>query len=292
MITMSVGAGLVVMSPVCQELLTAFGWRGTFRGLGCIVFIVFFLGLTLDPNVASEETEESLEDSGKSQAPQRRGILDFSMWKNNTFVGLTISGLFIYTGHSIPPLHFARYCEELGVAKDLVVWLYSCIGLTSLVARLPGSKLCDVISPRRVYIIFVMFSAVSSMLLPLATNWIRLLCFAIVYGLADGLMAIGAILSCIQTLSPTQKAQGYGFYQLWICIAFLCGPPIGGLIADKTSSYPVAFVTAGGIEFLGLFVFAVCFCLKRGELSRKKIEMDPDVSSLNELLVVEKMTVL
>jgi len=109
-----------------------------------------------------------------------------------------------------------------------VVWLYSCIGLTSLVARLPGSKLCDVISPRRVYIIFVMFSAVSSMLLPLATNWIRLLCFAIVYGLADGLMAIGAILSCIQTLSPTQKAQGYGFYQLWICIAFLCGPPIGG----------------------------------------------------------------
>jgi len=65
-----------------------------------------------------------------------------------------------------------------------------------------------------------------------------------------------------------------------------------GLIADKTSSYPVAFVTAGGIEFLGLFVFAVCFCLKRGELSRKKIEMDPDVSSLNELLVVEKMTVL
>jgi len=292
MITMSVGAGLVVMSPVCQELLAEFGWRGMFRGLGCIVFIVFFLGLALNPNVASEETEDSCEDSEKSQAPQRRGILDFSMWRNSTFVGLTIASFFIYTGHSIPPLHFARYCEELGIAKDLVVWLYSCIGLSSLFARLLGSKLCDVISPQRVFIIFVVFSAVSSTLLPLATNWIRLLCFAIVYGVADGLMAIGGILTCIQTLSPKQKAQGFGFNQLLICTAFLCGPPIGGLVADKTSSYSVAFFTAGGIEFLGLFVFAVCFCLKRRAFSREKLEIDPNSSSLTELLVVEKITVL
>jgi len=64
------------------------------------------------------------------------------------------------------------------------------------------------------------------------------------------------------------------------------------LVADKTSSYSVAFFTAGGIEFLGLFVFAVCFCLKRRAFSREKLEIDPNSSSLTELLVVEKITVL
>lgn len=125
----------------------------------------------------------------------------------------------------------ARYCEDLGIAQDLIVWLYSCIGLTSLLARVPGSRFCDLISPQRVFGIFVTVSAVSSILLPLATNWIRLLCFAIVYGLADGLMAIGIILSCMQTLTQKQKAQGYGFFQLFICTALLCGPPIGGKLA-------------------------------------------------------------
>ena len=125
----------------------------------------------------------------------------------------------------------ARYCEDLGIAQDLIVWLYSCIGLTSLLARVPGSRLCDLISPQRVFVISVTVSAVSSILLPFATDWIRLLCFAIVYGLADGLMAIGVILSCMQTLTQKQKAQGYGFFQLFICTALLCGPPIGGKLA-------------------------------------------------------------
>lgn len=107
LITMSVGAGLVVMSPVCQALIDAFGWRGAFRGMSCIVLIIFFIGWTLDPNVANDETEEAVLESEQSPArPERSRILDFSMWENVTFVVLNITGLVVYTGHSIPPIHF------------------------------------------------------------------------------------------------------------------------------------------------------------------------------------------
>ena len=106
LISMSTGASIVLISPVCQALLTAFGWRGAFRGLGCIVLIVFVLGWALDPNVASENTGTAFEEGEKVQIRQERaGILDFSMWKNSTFVILTILSFFIYLGHSIPPLH-------------------------------------------------------------------------------------------------------------------------------------------------------------------------------------------
>lgn len=95
-------------------------------------------------------------------------------------------------------------------------------------ARILGSKLCDVMSPSRVFLIFATVDAVATMMLPLATNWMWLLCYCVVYGLADGLMAIGMILSCLQTLTKKQKAQGFGFQQLCICTALLCGPPVGG----------------------------------------------------------------
>jgi len=75
---------------------------------------------------------------------------------------------------------------------------------------------------------FATVDTVATMMLPLATNWIWLLCYCIVYGLADGLMAIASILSILQILTQKQKAQGFGFNQLCSSIAFLCGPPIGG----------------------------------------------------------------
>ena len=95
-------------------------------------------------------------------------------------------------------------------------------------ARILGSKLCDVISPPRVFLIIATVDTVATMLLPLATNWMWLLCYCIVNGLTDGLMAIANILSILQILTQKQKAQGFGFHQLCISTALLCGPPIGG----------------------------------------------------------------
>ncbi|XP_020616501.1 monocarboxylate transporter 10-like isoform X2 [Orbicella faveolata] len=287
LVTMSTGAGLLVMSPVCQALIDAFGWRGAFRGMTCIVFIIFFIGWALDPNVASDQAEKSVQESEDS-----RRILDLTMWKNITFVVLNITGVFVYIGHSIPPVLLAQYCEDRGIAADLVTWLYSSIGLASLVARILGSKLCDVMSPPRVFLIFATVATVATMMLPLATNWMWLLCYCIAYGLADGLMTIGIILSGLQTLTQKQKAQGFGFQQLCISTAFLYGPPIGGLVADKTKSYHATFFSAGGIETVGLLILLMFICLKRSNLTEKKFQNNSEKSSFTELLVVDRETVL
>ncbi|PFX29709.1 monocarboxylate transporter 13-like isoform X2 [Stylophora pistillata] len=294
LITMSTGASLVVMSPVCQALVDAFGWRGAFRGMSCLVSIIFFLAWSLDPNVANEEPEVTVKETQLSKPQQTCRILDFSMWENVTFVVLNITSFFVFIGHTIPSVHFGRYSEDLGVSKDLITWLYSCIGLASLLARSLGSKLSDIIGPHKVLLVFGTVDAVAvSVLLPLATNWTWLLCFSIVYGLADGLIAIGSVFSSLETLTQRQKAQGFGFFQSCVCVALLFGAPIGGLVADKTNSYPTAFLCAGGIEAVGVLILLLFICMRRVELSAQmKIQTDSENSSLTELLVIEKETVL
>ena len=112
-------------------------------------------------------------------------------------------------------------------------------------ARILGSKLCDVMSPPRVFLIFATVDTVATIMLPLATNWMWLLCYCIVYGLTDGLMAIANILSILQVLTQKQKAQGFGFQQLCISTALLCGPPIGG----KPQRWNTLVLTSSKIKY-------------------------------------------
>lgn len=289
LLAMSTGGGMVVMIPICQALLNAYDWRGAFRGLACIALIVFFLGWALDPSLVREQIQKPDEMHQNSRKQWRKRILDFSMWQNTSFVIFVIVGSFIHLGHISSPLHLARYCVEIGISEDLAAWLYSAIGLASLVARVPGAKLCEVITSVRVYILAVTTSALSSTLLPFATNWIGILCFSLSYGVADGLMAIGFIISIMENLTTEQKAQGFGFSQLFIGVASLGGPPLGGLVAEKTKSYHKAFFAAGALEFVGLFIFLLCWYLRRNRSSLVKVDLD---TNSVELLVVDKVTVL
>ena len=65
-----------------------------------------------------------------------------------------------------------------------------------------------------------------------------------------------------------------------------------GWMADKTNSYHAAFFFAGGIKVVGVVILIVFNCLIRRHLSQEKIQIDTGNSSLAELLVVEKVTVL
>lgn len=65
-----------------------------------------------------------------------------------------------------------------------------------------------------------------------------------------------------------------------------------GLVADKTNSYPTAFLCAGGIEAVGVLILLIFVCVRRVEFSQTKIQTDSENSSSTALLVIEKETVL
>ena len=131
-ITMSVGGALVVMTPVCEALLTAFGWRRTFAGLGCLAFLVFLTSWVFDPNVADDETHAAVKDFKEPIHKHRVKVLDLSMWKNRSFVVLNLSQLIIYTGHHLVPLHLVSQPSFKLILKRFCVLLYRVFHQNSL----------------------------------------------------------------------------------------------------------------------------------------------------------------
>ena len=131
-ITMSVGGALVVMTPVCEALLTAFGWRRTFAGLGCLAFLVFLTSWVFDPNVADDETHAAVKDFKEPIDKHREKVLDLSMWKNRSFVVLNLSQLVIYTGHHLVPLHLVSQPSFKLILKRFCVLLYRVFHQNSL----------------------------------------------------------------------------------------------------------------------------------------------------------------
>ena len=65
-----------------------------------------------------------------------------------------------------------------------------------------------------------------------------------------------------------------------------------GLVADKTKSYHATFFSAGGIETVGLLILLMFICLKKGDLTEKKLQNESEKSSCTELLVIDRETVL
>ena len=100
---------MVVMIPICQALLNAYGWRGAFRGLASTASIIFFLGWALEPSFVREQTEKPDGIHENSRKKWRKRILDFSMWRNTAFVIFVVVGSFIHLGHISSPLHLVSF---------------------------------------------------------------------------------------------------------------------------------------------------------------------------------------
>ena len=107
------GLGVLGMAPVLQGLLDSFDWRKTYRLTAAIYSAVCVLGLTFSPvlaNTAERENErlEDLDEEEGRKIGKSTKWIDFSVFKEEVFVVLTLSMSVAFIGHLTPRLHLVR----------------------------------------------------------------------------------------------------------------------------------------------------------------------------------------
>jgi MFS family permease len=253
-------AGQLIFIPILMTLTITIDWRA---GLGLMVamlgLVVFPLTLAL---MRDDPASVGLKPYGASNAPgsitsvggpltslsEAARTLDFWLLAGSFFVcGFTSTGLI--------GTHFIPHAVEHGFSHYLAANALALIGAMNVVGTMASGWLTDRYNPRVLLAIYYGLRATSLVLLPLVSDVVGLMAFAILFGL-----------DYIATVPPTAvlTADRFGKRSLgsifgWIFFSHQVGSALAsygaGVARFYLGDYQMAFIAAG---ILGFIAAALC----------------------------------
>jgi MFS family permease len=244
-VSSGVGVGMLLVVPLTQLLIDAYGWRTAFRVLAaiCVLWIVpssLFLHLRSPVRRPAPEptavTQKSLPDVTLAQAT--RGSPFWLMLAAFFFGNICSQTLHV---------HQVAYLVDQGVSALVAASVVGVVGFASIVGKTGGGWLSDRVEREVVYVagIVVMLAAVAALAAigQAPARW-AIYGYAVLLGLGYSVTAslIPAMVSDRFSGPHFGAIVGAGLMGSAAGSAF--GPWIAGYLFDRTGSYAIAFAIA------------------------------------------------
>ncbi|XP_032237652.2 monocarboxylate transporter 13 isoform X2 [Nematostella vectensis] len=155
LIAVGPGAGMFIMSQVTDISLNSIGWRGALMVLASLHMLLCVSAVLFDPHIERVEMKKG-KCGGVWLKYQERSRSN--VWTNRVFMAVSIAILVNLIGLSIPQLHMARYCEDLGMELSRASRLYMAFGILSMLFRVVSGRLSDTIWMNPRYLGQIVFS--------------------------------------------------------------------------------------------------------------------------------------
>jgi len=239
------GLGGVIVPPLAQWLISAFGWRQAYLILGLITFIVVIplaqfmkhspqrVGLKPYGEDETIKDEHSLVTGGLS-ITQAIKTSRFWVW------GLILFCFFFCIQVTI--VHIVPHAVDIGVSPIIAASITSIIAGCSVIGKLSTGFLSDKVGSRLLLIACISLATLALLWLLFAKEIWMLYIFAVIFGIGYG----GIVL-----LQTVISAELFGLGSLGMVLATLMfcgtiggalGAPLAGSIFDITGSYGLAFL--------------------------------------------------
>jgi len=173
------GCGVMLLPPITQALISNYGWRVAYVGVGCIAFVVGFplTALFVRERPAAESIEHDSVNTGQSV---REAV------GSRTFWILMITVCFYSIGVNGAIAHLAALLTDRGVSVGGAAWAVSAIGGSGVIGRLATGAFLDRFFGPRVSQIMLLLSSAGIVLLSVATTLPMGLAAAILIGFSMG----------------------------------------------------------------------------------------------------------
>ena len=142
-VTCGQGGGVLILGPLLQTMVDAFGWQTTYQIMAGVVLCLCLSGLTYSPNVENDDADnvdnvvevdaktsttegvqiEQFRHEGgaksRTSAEEKKECHVFlTVWKEPKFVALVLSASVVMFGHFVPQIHlvntvfFSFFCSH------------------------------------------------------------------------------------------------------------------------------------------------------------------------------------
>jgi len=254
------GAGVLVMGPLAQWLITAYGWRAAYVVLGvgtlAVLLPLIWFGVRDAPVAAAPKRGEA----EPRPTPARRDIGD--ALRTTAFWALFFAYLCTPLAVFSVVTHSVAFAVDHGFARLFVAGIFGLTGLLSVAGRILFGIAADRIGRAPAATISYGCTALGTLCLLGLELWphaAALYAYALFFGLGFG--ARGPIITAMASQIFPGRRFGviYGILSVGNGIGGGVAPWFGGFVHDVTGSYRIAFVIAVGFCAIG----SACFWLAR-----------------------------
>jgi MFS family permease len=254
------GAGVLVMGPLAQWLITAYGWRAAYVVLGvgtlAVLLPLIWFGVRDAPVAAAPKRGEA----EPRPTPARRDVGD--ALRTTAFWALFFAYLCTPLAVFSVVTHSVAFAVDHGFARLFVAGIFGLTGLLSVAGRILFGVAADRIGRAPAATISYGCTALGTLCLLGLELWphaAALYGYALFFGLGFG--ARGPIITAMASQIFPGRRFGviYGILSVGNGIGGGVAPWFGGFVHDVTGSYRIAFVIAVGFCAIG----SACFWLAR-----------------------------
>ena len=250
-VSAGVGVGMVLVVPLAQVLIDAYGWRTAFRGLGllAVVWIVpSSLWLMQQPQIRGQVRNSYSRTQKENCAPDPELTLRAAS-RTQPFWLLVAAFFFGNACSQTLHVHQVAYLVDHGLSAIVAASVVSVVGLASIFAKTGGGWLSDRVERELVYVAGIAIMVASAfVLLALGASPTR-------WGAYGYALLLGVGYSVTASLTPAMVSDRFsgrhfgaivGIGLLGAAVGSALGPWIAGRLYDTTGSYTLAFMLAAG----------------------------------------------
>jgi MFS family permease len=255
-----IGFGTVLGAPAAAALIAHLGWRATY-----VVFAIATTAVLLGCALVVERPPVHVTPSRVRLADALRSPAFGFLYASSVTISIVIF---------VPLVYLPSFARDHGASEFASAALVGIIGGASVAGRMGLGSLADRAGVVRLYQASFLVLALSYGLWLAAASYPMMVVFAIVMGAGYG----GYV-----ALSPAVIAHLFGTQRMGTVLGALytsggigamAGPPLVGLIIDRTGSYRVAIAAAFAVALIS---FALLIPLTRYERSARATATDLEV---------------
>ena len=145
-VTYGQGGGVLILGPLLQTMVDAFGWQTTYQIMAGVVLSLCLSGLTHSPNVENDEVpnvlveadararsennpqnelvgHEGREKTKTSVGEEKKGYSFYiTVWKEPRFVAVAVSASVMMFGHFVPQIHLVNVSKTSFARLDCLTY--------------------------------------------------------------------------------------------------------------------------------------------------------------------------
>ncbi|XP_039102025.1 monocarboxylate transporter 3 [Hyaena hyaena] len=279
---------LSALSPLGQQLLEHFGWRGGFLLLGGLLLNCCACGAVMrpPPGPGPRPRRDSADDApGEAEADRaglrlreappggraRRRLLDVAVCADRAFGVYAVTKFLMALGLFVPAILLVNYAKDAGVPDADAAFLLSIVGFVDIVARPACGALAGLarLRPHVAYLfsLALMANGLTDLSSARARSYGALVAFCIAFGLSYGMVGALQFEVLMAAVGSHRFPSALGLVLLVEAVAVLIGPPSAGRLVDALKNYEIIFYLAGSeVALAGIFMaVATKCCLRRSK---------------------------